>query len=252
MTDKTVMQTPTAPISQQSHPDDEWTIDALHGHIECLHGEGDHFSKASADAIGWCLGRIEALTAENARLTSENARLQVEMESAYGDLTNSLMTGFSHGRPTAKELEERIQRAKSALEGAVFGGAGNWYTRHRSQVEAAHAAKRNAWPRYCHSPSSCTRHQACMYMNCRHEGQDIRPAIAAHEEAKDDADEAEGLRPLTDDEIEAGSYLLTRAKTGGIDLDLLGDLCREEPDEATKQAVAEMMDGLNGGKEGRQ
>lgn len=30
----------------------------------------------------------------------------------------------------------------------------------------------------------------------------------------------------------------------GIDMDLLGKLCREEPDEATKREVAEMMDGL--------
>lgn len=101
-------------------------------------------------------------------------------------------------------------------------GGDDWYTRHRSQVEAAHAAKRNAWPRHCHSPSSCTRHGACMYMNCRHEGQDIRPAIAAHAAAKE-------------------------TTSGSIDMGLLGKLCREEPDEAAKREVDEMMDRLNGG-----
>lgn len=93
---------------------------------------------------------------------------------------------------------------------------------------------------------------------------DLRDAGTA---AKEDAGEAEGLRPLTDDEIEAGSYLLTRAKDDdisealaplraayppprlddGIDMDLLGKLCREEPDDDAKREVDEMMDKLNGG-----
>lgn len=33
----------------------------------------------------------------------------------------------------------------------------------------------------------------------------------------------------------------------GIDMELLGELCREEPDEAAKREVDEMMDRLNGG-----
>lgn len=59
---ETVLRQLAAPISAQSHPDDEWTIDALHGHMEHLFGEEDEFSKASADAIAWCVERIEALT----------------------------------------------------------------------------------------------------------------------------------------------------------------------------------------------
>lgn len=65
--------------SPPTHPDDEWSIDALHGHMEHLFGEEDEFSKASADAIGWCLERIEALTAENARLTAEAEQLQTAL-----------------------------------------------------------------------------------------------------------------------------------------------------------------------------
>lgn len=36
-----------------------------------------------------------------------------------------------------------------------------------------------SWPNGCHSPNSCTRHRACMYFGCHHEGQDIKPEIEA-------------------------------------------------------------------------
>ncbi|QCG94989.1 hypothetical protein E6C67_14245 [Azospirillum sp. TSA2s] len=61
----------------------------------------------------------------------------------------------------------------------------DWYSAQRAKVEAARATERNAWPHHCHSPSSCTRNQACMYWGCRHEGEDIRSAISAHEASKE-------------------------------------------------------------------
>lgn len=34
-----------------------------------------------------------------------------------------------------------------------------------------------AWPNGCYSLSSCSRHLACMYHGCRHEGRNVKPEI---------------------------------------------------------------------------
>lgn len=109
---------------------------ALKAEVERLTSERDTLRDAVAEG-----GQvIEGLRTEVERLQASECGLRTEMEAAYGDLTNSLMTGFSHGRATAKELEGRIARAKATLEVVIFGQPANWYARHRSQVEAAHAA----------------------------------------------------------------------------------------------------------------
>ncbi|MCG7507106.1 hypothetical protein [Mesorhizobium retamae] len=36
-----------------------------------------------------------------------------------------------------------------------------------------------AWPNGCYSPSSCSRHLACMYINCPHENRQVKPEIEA-------------------------------------------------------------------------
>lgn len=33
------------------------------------------------------------------------------------------------------------------------------------------------WPVGCHSPNSCQRHGQCMYVQCRHQGKDVKAAI---------------------------------------------------------------------------
>lgn len=52
----------------------------------------------------------------------------------------------------------------------------------------AKEAHTDAWPNGCHSPSSCVRHMACMYTNCRHENRSIKAEIEAAIKAKEARD----------------------------------------------------------------
>jgi hypothetical protein len=46
----------------------------------------------------------------------------------------------------------------------------------------------DVWPSGCRSPNSCARHGECMYMNCQHQGRDIKGEIAAASEAQPKAE----------------------------------------------------------------
>lgn len=89
----------------------------------------------------------------------------------------------------------------------------DWYASHRRRVEAAHAAAKQA-----------KREAECR--NCR----DGFPAYAAWPDWH--------ICPMCGRNCDAA------AKDAGIDMELLGKLCREEPDEATKREVTDMMDGI--------
>ncbi|PWC69120.1 hypothetical protein TSH7_01360 [Azospirillum sp. TSH7] len=126
-----------------------------------------------------------------------------------------MLEAFERMNADMQELSDFGQRYQPETYATTDHG---WYATHRANVEAAHAAA-----------AARAGLQRC---------------IGRFAEVAARPDEAEGLRPLTEDEIASHSYLLTRAKAGGIDMDLLGKLCREEPDADTKREVDEMMDGI--------
>jgi hypothetical protein len=136
------------------------------------------------------LDAIEALTAENARLKFE---LRTERRASQ-EMAQQYLADFG-------------QRYQPETYASTDHG---WYATHRAKVEADHSAakvaKRQAECRNCRDgfPAYGSWPDWHICPMCK---RDCRP-----DAAKDD--EAEGLRPLTDDEIEAGSYLLTRAKDG--------------------------------------
>ncbi|WP_158285475.1 hypothetical protein [Azospirillum sp. TSA6c] len=116
------------------HPDDEWTIDALHGHMEHLFGEEDEFSKASADAIAWCVERIEALTAGCDEAKSAVAVL-VRIAEAFG----------CHPDCTDQEIGDLvIKRAEELKAGALAELAAENARLTRERDEMARRARMSA------------------------------------------------------------------------------------------------------------
>ena len=175
---ETALLQPAAPVSTQATQVTQQIVDVVNA-WQRERGETSILKRPDPTLAGYAavgkIGRIvagalEALAAENARLTD---KLEAMAESQ------------AYWRRMFHRVRERLDDDAAVEE--IDGS--DWYAAQRAKVEAEFAAeqeaKRSAWPRHCRSPSSCTRHGACMYMNCRHEGRDIRQAIANHAAAKD-------------------------------------------------------------------